>query len=243
MAREKYDKEKYLESTRDAKKKAGKNLVKGAASAVVLLSLLTGLTFSGPAQITGQQIGDNINQTPIVMDIDDYGNATVDDDDDDATGEKGTKIGLAARFKQAVLGMPKAVRILIVVPLWAIGTAIMTLLTFFWNFLFGSPLGGLILASVVGFGVLVGLYAATAKILFPDVPIRDILNKKSLIAIGIVSILLALADAVAPLFWHQYPAAAAAVKLTTGIVLISVLTTRVQNIFNKNKLKQIISAA
>ncbi|MCQ2567579.1 MAG: hypothetical protein MJ127_04160 [Mogibacterium sp.] len=225
---------------KSAEKTAGflkKHTKKGVAVGVLMLSLLASMAFSGASEITADQMGDNYNQPPIVMDIGDYGNATVDDDDDDATEQKSGKIGLIAKFKQAVLTMPKSVRIILIVPLWAAGTAIMTLLSVFWKFLFATPVGGMILATVAGWGVLVGLLAVTAKILFPEIPLRQILTKNNLIILAVVALLLAGADAVAPLFWNKYPLVSAGVKFSAGAIIVSVLTARVRSIFNRDKYK------
>ena len=77
-------------------------------------------------------------------DVDEFVNAPVEDDDDDADEEKSVKLGAVARFRQAVMQLPQSVRLLIITPLWALGTAIMTSITFLWNILFASPLGAFI---------------------------------------------------------------------------------------------------
>ena len=95
----------------------GKKVAKGATTALLVASLLTGLAFSGPSEINEEQAEAHLRQTPIVMDIDDYMNSDVDDDDD-ADEQKGAKVGIVAKFKQAVLNLPQSVRLLIVTPLW-----------------------------------------------------------------------------------------------------------------------------
>lgn len=224
----------YAEKTAKVAKKYAK---KGAAVGVLVLSLLAGLAFSGPAEITGEQLGDSVNRPPVVMDISDYGNAAVEDDDDDATEEKGAKSGIVARFRQAVLSLPSAARILVIMPLWAIGTAILTLISVFWKFLFATPVGGMILASFAGWLVLLGLFTVTAKILFPEIPLSRILSKKNVIILAVVAVGMATADAVAPLFWNKYPFAVGAVKLGVGAAIVALLTTRVKRLFGKDKYK------
>lgn len=226
----------YLDGTYDPKAHAKKNAVKGATTALVVLSLLSGLAFSGPQEITEEQSAASYNQAPIVMDIDDYMSAEVDDGDDDADEQKTAKGSLFARFRQAVLSLPQSVRILIIVPLWAIGTALMTAVSVLWNVIFASPLGAFIASFALGFAILTGLFAATAKMLFPDVPLSRILQKRNILILGITALMLSAFDALAPLYWNKYPLAAAGVKLVIGASVIGALSVRAKKLFNKDLL-------
>ena len=216
-----------------------RKLVTGAATAAVLMSLVAGMLFNGVTEITPELTQTSVNQPPIVMDIDEFANANVDDDDDDATEDKKSSGGIVNRLKQAVLNAPFAVRLIVVLPLWLIGTALMTIVSLMGRVLLGSPIGAFLAAALVGFGVLVGLYAVTAKTLFPDVPMRKILSKGALVTLGVVAIGLAGLDAIAPLFWQKYPFYAGAVKLGTGALVIGILSARVKSIRDRleNKLQ------
>lgn len=228
----------YLNGTYDPKKEARKVAVKGVTTALVVASLLTGLAFSNPAEITEDQAASSYRSAPVVMDVSDFVNAPVDDDDDgDADEQKGAKVSIVAKFKQAILSLPQAVRLLIVVPLWAAGTALMTMITFLWNVIFASPLGAFIASFALGFAILLGLFTATAKMLFPDIPVRKLLSRQSLLILGVLALLLSGIDAVAPVYWHSYPLAAAAVKLVLGGTVIGVLSVRAKKLFNKFTIK------
>lgn len=226
----------YLEGTYDPKAEAKKTLVKGTTTALLALSIITGLAFSGPAEINEDQAATQLNPAPVVMDIDDYMNTGVDDDDD-ADEQKGTRPSAMARFKQAVLSLPSAVKLLIVTPLWALGTGIMTAVSFLWNVIFASPLGAFIASFAVGFAVLIGLFAVTTKVLFPWIPLRKILSKKSILALGITALALAGADAAMPVFWHDYPLYAAALKIGVSIFVITLLANRLKKLNPMNALK------
>lgn len=226
----------YLDGSYDPKAEARKTFVKGTTTALLALSIITGLAFSGPAEINENQSATQLNPAPVVMDIDDYMNTGVDDDDD-ADEQKGSRPSAAARFKQAVLNLPSAVKLLIVTPLWALGTGIMTSVSFLWSVLFASPLGAFIASFAVGFAVLVGLFAATTKLLFPWIPLRKILSKKSILTLGITAIALAAADAAMPAFWHDYPMYAAALKFAVGAFVFTLLATRLKKLNSLNALK------
>ncbi len=206
---------------------AKKAVVKSGSAVLVALSLLTSMAFNAPADIMEEQPDTHLSNPPIVLDIDEYVNADVEDDDD-ADEQKASKLGVMARFRQAVLSLPSPVRLLIVTPLWLIGTGLMTLITFLWNTIFASPLGAFIASFAVGFAVLIGLFAVTAKVLFPDVPIRDILTKRNILILAIGAVLLSGLDAAMPLFWNKYPAVSFLVKLAFGACIISVLSLRVK---------------
>ena len=83
----------YLEGTYNPKEEIHKTVVKGTTTVLLVASLLTGLAFSGPAEINEDQVSSQLRQAPIVMDVDDYMNTSVDDDDD-ADEQKNAKSAL-----------------------------------------------------------------------------------------------------------------------------------------------------
>ena len=209
-------------------------IVKGTTTALLVASLLTGLAFSGPDEINEDQVSSQLRQAPIVMDIDDYMNTSVDDDDD-ADEQKSAKPGAMARFKQAVLRLPASVRLLIITPIWALGTALMTVVSFLWSVIFSSPLGAFIASFAVGFAVLAGLFAVTAKMLFPNMPLKKLLSRRNVIVLGIAAALLAVIDWLAPVYWHQYPIVSAVVKLAISVLVIGIMCKKIDRFLHKDK--------
>lgn len=211
-------------------KKATKKVVKIVAAVTVLASLAAGTLFSSVDDITPEIKRTSINQPPIVMDIDEFGNATLEDDDE-AEEKKGSN-GIVTRIKQAVLSLPVGVRLLIVTPLWLIGSAMMTIVSMLGRTVIASPIGAFILSAVAGFGILLGLFIVTSKMLFPDVPISKILTKNNLLTLAVIALALAGADAVAPLFWSKYTLVSGLVKLCAGVLAICICLTEVKKIRN-----------
>lgn len=232
----------FLDGSYDPQQAIKGKVAKGAAAAILVASLLTGLAFTGPAEINEDQTNAKLRQAPIVMEIDDYMNTSVEDDDD-ADEQKSAKPGLIARFRQVVLSLPSPVRLLIITPLWALGTAAMTVVSFLWNVIFSSPLGAFIASVAVGFAVLFGLFAVTAKMLFPNVPLKKILSRNNILILGIAAVLLAVIDWLAPMYWHQYPIVAAAVKLGTGAFVIGTICYRINRILGRDKYGNLPQAA
>ena len=234
----------YLDGTYDPKAEARKITAKGVTTSLVVLSLLTGLAFSSPSDVTQDQTeAANFRPTPVVLDVDEFVSAPVEEDDEDGDEQKSTKLSFTARFRQAVLSLPQSVRMLLVVPLWAVGTAILTVITFLWNILFASPLGAFIASFALGFAIMLGLFTVTAKALFPDVPIRKILCRRNVIIVGCLALVLSGFDAVAPVYWHSYPLAAALVKLVLGGTVIGYLAHRTGKLFHLGDIKGLPPAA
>lgn len=221
----------YLEGKYDPKKAARKNVLRGATTLLVAVSLLTGMAFTDPADIAEDKDAASYRSAPIVMDVDEFANTTIDDDAEDEDEDKSSKMGIVARFRQAVLSLNAPLRILIITPLWAIGTALMTVISFLWNIIFATPLGAFIASLAMGMLVLLGLFTATAHMLFPDVPLRDLLCRRNIIVLAITALLLSCIDAIAPIYWHQYPLAAALLKLIFGGTIIGILSVKTKNLF------------
>ena len=221
----------------------GRKAIRGTAVGVVVASILVGLTFSGTAEITAEQTVPQINQPPVVMDIGDYGNAEIDDDDDDVAEQKNRKVSFVARFKQALLSLPQGVRLVVIAPLWVLGNGILTAIAVLWRTLFASPLGGIIMSFAAGFAILLGLFAVTAKVLFPEIPLRKIITKKNALIVALVAAGMSVLDAVAPMFWHQYPFVAGLTKVIIGAGLVAFLTMRVRMVFYRDKYRNMPQAA
>lgn len=210
-----------------------KSVLKGTTTVLVIASLLTGIAFPGQEDINEEQAAASYRPAPVVMDVSELINAPVDDDADDEDEQKKQNIGFIARFRQILQSMPAPVKIIVITPLWAIGTALMTLISFLWNILFASPLGAFIASLAVGFAVLFGLFTATAKVFFPDIPIRKLLSKQTLLILGSAALVLSCFDAAAPLYWHQYPLAAALLKLILGGTVVGVLCMKTRKLLSK----------
>lgn len=212
------------------KKYNKKKAIKGVATAAVLVSFAVGMLFNSANDITPEQVQPSVNRPPIVMDIDEFANATVDDDDDDATDEKKASTGVVARIKQAMMKLPYSVRLLIITPLWVIGTVALTVLSVVWRALIASPIGVFLATAAAGFIILLALYVGTAKVLFPDVTLRKILSRGALISLGVVSLLLAGIDAIAPLLWGKYPFVSGLAKLAIGVSVVGILSAKAKKL-------------
>ena len=104
--------------------------------------------------------------------------------------------------REWILHLPLAVRALFVLPFWFVGH--MIIIGGSALFTAASPLLNYLLGFVLIALVIAGAFTATAKAMFPDLPIRKILNRHSIKWILIAAAAVWLADLVLGMFWAGY---------------------------------------
>ena len=149
--------------------------------------------FDSPADIL-----QNNTPEPVVQNIDtggDDGTGTQDDRSKQAAQEKKT-------LRERILELPLAVRVIFVVPLWAVGHvlvmaggALVTALSPLWNGITSFLMFALLMLA---------LFTVGAKMMFPDLPLRKILNRHTIKGVLIASAGLFVADWGLPLIWPGY---------------------------------------
>ncbi len=201
-----------------------KKLKKAAVAVTLTAAVMVGSLFSGPDEITGGAAPEILSPEPIVMDIASFDAA--EPAEEEPAPEEAKKQGVRDRIRAALLAMPYWARIVILVPLWALGYAILLGGSFLKTAL--APFAGVLLSASLGIAVMVGLFAVTAKSLFPDMPWRKILSKGNLIALICCGAALAAADVIVPRYYSGYPYVAAAVKLAAALAVVNVLLARLR---------------
>lgn len=82
-----------------------------------------------------------------------------------------------------------------------------------------GPIVGGVLSWALGLAVLLGCFTAAVKTVFPDLPLKKILNKRSISGVLIGGVVLAAADLIVPLFWAEYTRIEALVR-ALGILAV-----------------------
>ena len=103
-----------------------------------------------------------------------------------------------------ILGLPYAVRVVFVLPLWAVGalvTGAVQLLIAGLSPIANWLIGFAVLALVIG-----AVFTLTAKAMFPDLPLKKILNRHTIKGILIASVLAFAADIILGVLWPSYTA-------------------------------------
>ena len=174
-----------------------------AVSAVALLtaaSVTTGSLFSTPAALLSDA-GAPASAYSVSVDLD-----GADDDDagveQDESGETKKRGGVRSMLRARILRLPLAARLLAVLPLWALGSVILAAVGAVWTLL--APALGKVAGWVLLLALLAGAFLLTAKAVFPDLPLKKILNRRSLVALLLGASALAAADAVLGATWEDY---------------------------------------
>ena len=170
----------------------------GVAVTAAMIAAAVGSSFSSPADLV--QSGQYVEPTPIVETID------LDADLDSSTEEseseeKKTRRGVRDIIRQWILGLPLAVRAVLVLPIYAVGWALIQLGSLAAGAL-ASTVGGTIISWLLLAAVVIGGAALLLKTIFPDIPLRKILTPKRvggmIIGVGIVYLICAAVSALSP---------------------------------------------
>jgi len=137
---------------------------------------------------------------------------------------------LRARLRGLFLAEPSILRGVILLPFWAAGKALLTLLSLLFTAL--SPVWQVLLVVLFNALLLFGLFALVYKLLFPNKRLRDLLTKRNIIMLAAGSLMLSAADAVLRAFWEEYRPISVAVKLVLALLVLALLCWR---IFGKRK--------
>ena len=205
----------------ERKKELKKKLARTGVALFTSASVLVGGVFPSPDAL----LADEQPLNPVVAYENGNGN-DLDGDGGDAGGGSteeeeevsGESLGVRARLRQRILQLPLSVRVFVLVPMWALGWGIWTVATGLWSMLLG-PIAGKAIGWLFLLAALLGAFALGIKTVFPDMPLKKILNKKSLLGLLLGGLTLGAADLTVPLFWDGYEQLAQIFR-AAGVALI-----------------------
>ena len=150
--------------------------------------------------------------------------------------------GVRSGLRERILQLPYAVRLLVILPLWALGFGLLTGATALWSTVL-SP----VLAKALGWlcllAALLGAFLLAGKSIFPDLPVKKILNKRSLTGLIVGSVLLGAADLIAPLVWADYVRIETIVRICgVGLVLGATTLAFVRREHKRRKALPVVEA-
>ena len=197
-------------SAKNWKKKAAV----GAVCAVASTGVLVGGVFDSPADLLSDSSAAAVT-------------VEMHSDDGIAGQQDESKHRKASPLRQWFLHLPLGVRALLGVPLWGIGWCILSALGLLWQGLL-TPLGGKILLWLLTAAVAVGVFALTAKAMFPHVPLKKLLSRRHILLIVGGTLLLGLLDTILPLLWDKYPPISRILRLcgSSALLLSALLSLR-----------------
>ncbi|MBQ9459612.1 MAG: hypothetical protein IJU66_06725 [Oscillospiraceae bacterium] len=181
-------------------KKAKKAALTTVIALLTAASVVTGSLFESSAALLPDDASPSIvyNMT--------NGLDGADDDDagpqEDESSETRRRGGVRAVLRARILKLPLFVRLFVILPLWAFGSVLLASLGAVWGM--AQP----VLGKIAGFALLLALLALCfllcAKAVFPDLPVKKLLNRKSFVALLLGASGLSVLDAVLGAAWGEY---------------------------------------
>ena len=181
-------------------KNAKKTALTTTLALLTAASVVTGSLFETPAALLPEDgapsIVYNMNTGLDGAEDDDAG---MNEDESEETRKRG---GIRAVLRQRILRLPLVVRLLAILPLWALGTVILAAAGAVWPLL--SPVLGKVAGFALVLGLLIGAFVLAAKAVFPDLPVKKLLSRRNLAALLLSAAALSVADAVLGVAWADY---------------------------------------
>lgn len=199
-------------------KKIGKAAANTAAGAGLAASLLVGGAFASPDEMIKSepfsQPAAIVRTVSIEQPAQPFGlegEAVVSEEE-----KKTRRQRLAAWFA----GLPLALRLLMLLPVWAIAFGVVYALASAVG-LIGVPVVGAVVKFLLGAAAVLALALGGLKALFPDTPFKKLLGKRSLIALAACAGVFALAAVLAGFVWKDKPYITAAVDAAAAALYIA----------------------
>ena len=218
------------EKKKDIKKKA----IKAWVAVVTSASVLVGGLFSSPDALLAPE--QDLNPVAISQNDNDQDGDEEDEESEEEEEEiESEAIGLLAKLRLKLLQLPLAVRVFVLVPLWAIGFTIWTVAGGLWTTLLG-PIAGKAVSWLFLLAARLGAVVLGMKAVFPDLPLKKIVNKKSILGLVLGGLALGVADLTVPMFWDGYEALAHVMKASgMAAILGSVSFALIKRTLKKKK--------
>ena len=212
-------------SGKHKKKKKSNPLTTSAVAAMTAAGVMVGGAMSSPEDAMNDEpdaIVQTIAVTPQIQA--DAGGGDSDAEEAVIVEEEKKKRGKASTVREALAEAPFSQRVRIAVPLWIIGTVAIAFLSSLWMSVL-PPLAAAALSWVFTLVMAVLVFVMAAKTVFPDMPLKKILNKRTFLGIGILCLIFGVADAALPFFWDDYTKLSRLLKVLgsftcTGVPLV-----------------------
>lgn len=197
------------------KNKVGGKAAATAVAAVTAAGVLVGGSFASPDDVLDDGPGPLVQTLGTDLQAADDGSGSAGDEDEGEAGEE--RRGLRGGVRHLVRAAPAPVRALVFVPLWALGTGVIALVSTLWTGVL-SPVASALLGWLLIAAMAVGVFALAAKTVFPDLPLKKILNRHSVLTIALLCLGFGLLDALLPVFWEDYATVSKLLKLFGSLI-------------------------
>lgn len=190
--------------------KKRKQIEKGIVAGLTSASVLLGGTFDSPQDLINN---DKYKPEAVIEKV-------LNEDEDKQEAKQ--KNNLKEKFRNLVYKVPVKIRTYLFVPLWFLGTFLISLTDLLVKVVL-APASHIIINFILHVLIILGIVVICIKVLFPDLPLSKILNKRTLIMVIIGSMLLSLCDIFMPMVWDKYKLYRNISKLVLGLVVILII--------------------
>ena len=167
-----------------------KHWKKKAAVGVICAATGAGVLVSGAIDSPIELLQDNASAAAVTAQADDGMTAQED-------------VRKNAPLRRRLLSLPLGVRALFVIPLWALGWGVTELAALLWQAVL-TPIGSSVASWLLTAVLAVGAFALTAKAMFPDLPLKNLLRPRNILLIAGGVLCFGILDTLL-LFWEDYP--------------------------------------
>ncbi|MBQ6074544.1 MAG: hypothetical protein IJK86_00140 [Lachnospiraceae bacterium] len=206
------DREKQKDRSKAIRRKA-----LGAAAAVTTgTAVLVNGLFGNPDDML--KANDELNKPQVAYYVEEDTEEEETGGEEEEDGEETLTPGL--RIKRWIWSWPLALRVLIGLPLWAMGWGVCQAAQLLWKTIL-NPVLQVLLSILTVFAVLAGVTALAGRALFPELPLREVFKKSRLIALGAGSIVLEIFIALLPAIWKEAEPYAGLIRFGGGALILA----------------------
>ncbi len=207
-----------------------KKIAASAVAAVTAASVLVGGAFTSPADI----MDDGADAHMITLDMDMDSQTDAGDGADDG-GEDEGRSRISASVRRLVRQAPAPLRACVAVPLWLLGALLINLGSTLWGAVLSPAFAALVDWAAIALMALL-VFALAAKTIAPELPLKKILNKRTVPAILALCLAFGLLDNILPLFVEGYDKFSQMVKAIGSVICTAVSVCFFQR-FNRRRLR------
>ena len=192
-----------------------KKIAAGVAATVAVASIATNLAFQ-PEELLHDEAW-LARQTRFVQ--------TQDLGDDSIEYSEPEELGKKDLLRLWLLKLPVPIKALFLLPLWALGALPAALVTGLFSA--ASPILARVLALMLQAGILLGVFCAVYKLIFPERKIRELFQRKNRRWLLLGAAALVTADVGMSFVWNGWPLIRVVLTALTGFGVLCLLWRRI----------------
>lgn len=208
-----------------------KDLVRSGIALTAAASVLIGGLFHSPADLLNdpaEPFDRNVAPAAIELVLEEEEEDPEPDTDggagsDPEEEEKAEKRSIKDALREMILRVPVGIRGVVFLPLWVIGWLVINGVTALWGAVL-SPVMSTALGWVCIAGVILLCLVGVVKTAFPNLPVKKILNRKTIIGVLAGVVVCAAADLFLPMVWSGYESLQSILRFAGATAVLCVVS-------------------